>query len=132
MSPHWIGDTHKFWYTRNTPDGTIYVIVDADKKERQELFNHQQLATALSEKCRKNVNPANLDLSQLTTTDSADTLYFQFSGRRWMYDKQHNALTDRGEIYRRQGRQRHWMERDDEMEAAPVTSPDGKYTAYIK
>ena len=24
------------------------------------------------------------------------------------------------------------MERDDEKEAAPVTSPDGKYTAYIK
>ena len=132
VSPHWIGNTHKFWYTRNTPDGTVYVIVDADKKERHELFDHQLLAAALSEKSRKNVSPANLNLSQLTTTDSADTLYFQFSGRRWMYDKQHNALADRGEIHRRQGRQRHWMERDDEKEAAPVTSPDGKYMAYIK
>ena len=53
VTAHWIGNTHKFWYTRNTPDGTIYVIVDADKKERHELFDHRQLATALSEKVAK-------------------------------------------------------------------------------
>ncbi|WP_347394590.1 DPP IV N-terminal domain-containing protein, partial [Parabacteroides leei] len=34
MNPRWIGDSHRFWYVRNTPEGEKYVIVDADKKTR--------------------------------------------------------------------------------------------------
>jgi dipeptidyl aminopeptidase/acylaminoacyl peptidase len=32
--PHWIGDSHTFWYVRQTADGEEYVVVDAEKKER--------------------------------------------------------------------------------------------------
>ena len=49
VQPNWIGDTHCFWYVRNTPDGRIYVIVDANKQKRTELFNHEKLAKALTE-----------------------------------------------------------------------------------
>ena len=39
VNPQWIEGTHQFWYVRNTPDGRLYVSVDADKKARKELFD---------------------------------------------------------------------------------------------
>ena len=32
VNPRWMGDTHQFWYIRNTPEGEKYVIVDAANK----------------------------------------------------------------------------------------------------
>jgi dipeptidyl aminopeptidase/acylaminoacyl peptidase len=38
VNPRWIGDSHKFWYVRNTHDGKEeYVIVDAEKKTRMAM-----------------------------------------------------------------------------------------------
>ncbi|MDR1403033.1 MAG: S9 family peptidase [Tannerellaceae bacterium] len=34
VNPHWIGDSHQFWYARNTPDKEEYLLIDADKKKR--------------------------------------------------------------------------------------------------
>lgn len=34
VNPRWMGDTHQFWYVRNTPEGEKYVIVDAENKTR--------------------------------------------------------------------------------------------------
>ena len=39
VNPQWIEGTHQFWYVRNTPDGCLYVSVDADNKDRKELFD---------------------------------------------------------------------------------------------
>ena len=49
VNPEWIGKTHYFWYVRNTPDGRIYVLVDADTQNRKNLFDHKLVAAALSE-----------------------------------------------------------------------------------
>lgn len=49
VNPEWIGKTHYFWYVRNTPDGRIYVLVDADTQNRKDLFDHKLVAAALSE-----------------------------------------------------------------------------------
>lgn len=35
VTPQWIEGTHQFWYVRNTPEGRIYVSVNADKKNRR-------------------------------------------------------------------------------------------------
>ena len=39
VTPQWIEGTHQFWYVRNTPEGRIYVSVNADKKNRKEYSN---------------------------------------------------------------------------------------------
>ena len=133
VSPNWIGNTHNFWYIRNTPDGRIYVIVDADKQNRTELFNHEKLAKALTEATKRDYRAKGLHLERLAVEEKLDIIHFQANGHRWAYNIRKNQLTDEGAIPQRpMGRQRHWMERDDELEATPVPSPDGKYTAYIK
>ena len=52
-------------------------------------------------------------------------------GKFWAYSIKNNRLLDEGAIPPR-GKERHWMEVDDEKEGRPVTSPDGKWTAFIK
>lgn len=132
VNPQWIEGTHCFWYVRNTPDGRVYVSVDADKKKRKELFDHPRLAAALSSACGgKEVKPESLVLERLTVSREADTLRFVFDNRRRIYLPRKNRLVDEGPLPVRP-KQKHWMERDDEKTAAPVPSPDGKRVAFIK
>lgn len=129
--PSWIDGTHSFWYVRRTPEGRIYVLVNADKSSRKDLFDHKRLAEALSASSGQKVESTALSLERLSVSSGLDTLRFAFAGHKWMYAVRKNRLTDQGAVPA-PGKQRHWMEVDDEKTAAPVVSPDGKYTAFIK
>ncbi len=131
VNPQWIPGTHQFWYVRNTPEGRIYVVVNAEKKQRKELFNHLLLAEELSNSSGKEVQKGHLFLERLAVNKSLDTLRFVFNNQQWMYTINERHLFNQGSLPT-PPKQRHWMERDDEMEGAPVTSPDGKSVAYIK
>ncbi|MBQ8521974.1 MAG: DPP IV N-terminal domain-containing protein [Bacteroides sp.] len=131
VTPQWIEGTHSFWYVRNTPEGKVYVSVNADKKVRKNLFDHTKLAAALGAKVGKEVKPEAIRLERLRVNKGLDTLRFAFGGQRWMYAVKKNALVNEGAVPVPPKR-KHWMEVDDEKTAAPVPSPDGKYTAFIK
>ena len=130
VNPEWIGKTHYFWYVRNTPDGRIYVLVDADTQNRKDLFDHKLVAAALSEASGRKIEATSLYLDRLSVNNGLDTLRFVFNNHRWMYVIDKNQLTDEGALPTPR-KQRHWMETDDEKTAAPVTSPDKKYTASV-
>lgn len=78
VTPQWIGGTHQFWYVRNTPEGRVYVWVDADKKKRKELFDHKRLASALGVASGREVKAEALHLERLSVDNSLDTLRFVF------------------------------------------------------
>ena len=127
----WIGNTHSFWYVRHTPEGNFIQLVNAETKERKPLFDHQQLAGRLKEQTGQNVNANYLYLQNLWVDDAFSQVHFVFNNRRWTYQIAENKLTDNGALPPR-GKSRHWMEVDDEKGGGPVTSPDGKYVAYVK
>lgn len=131
VNPQWIDGTNLFWYVRNTPEGNEYVKVDAGKQKRTALFDQQKLSAALESSTGKDVDPMQLPIQRCHVTPGADTLRFVYEGKRWCFDIRRNRLTDEGQLPA-PGRQRHWMEVDDEKGGAPVTSPDGKYVAFIK
>lgn len=131
VNPQWIDGTNLFWYVRNTPEGNEYVKVDAGKQKRTALFDQQKLSAALESSTGKDVDPMQLPIQRCHVTPEADTLRFVYEGKRWCFDIRRNRLTDEGQLPA-PGRQRHWMEVDDEKGGAPVTSPDGKYVAFIK
>lgn len=131
VNPEWIEGTHQFWYVRNTPEGRIYVAVHADKKGRKELFDHKQLASTLGKASGKEVKPEAINLERLRVNRTLDTLRFNFNNQKWMYAVRKNQLTDEGALPS-PSKPRHWMEWNDEKSAGAVTSPDGKYTAFIK
>lgn len=129
--PHWVDQTSAFWYVRQTEKGKEYVKVDAASKKRTALFDQQKMASALTEKAGREINAYNLPLQNCRLNISLDTLRFQLDGKFWAYSIKNNRLLDEGAIPSR-GKERHWMEVDDEKEGNPVTSPDGKWTAFIK
>lgn len=129
--PHWVDQTSAFWYVRQTEKGKEYVKVDAASKKRTALFDQQKMAAALTEKAGREINAYNLPLQNCQLNISLDTLRFQLDGKFWAYSIKNNRLLDEGAIPSR-GKERHWMEVDDEKEGSPVTSPDGKWTAFIK
>lgn len=131
VNPQWIDGTNLFWYVRNTPKGNEYVKVDAGKQKRTALFDQQKLSAALESSTGKDIDPMQLPIQRCHVTPGADTLRFVYEGKRWCFDIRRNRLTDEGQLPA-PGRQRHWMEVDDEKGGAPVTSPDGKYVAFIK
>lgn len=129
--PHWVDQTSAFWYVRQTEKGKEYVKVDAASKKRTALFDQQKMAAALTEKAGREINAYNLPLQNCQLNISLDTLRFQLDGKFWAYSIKNNRLLDEGAIPLR-GKERHWMEVDDEKEGRPVTSLDGKWTAFIK
>lgn len=129
--PHWVDQTSAFWYVRQTEKGKEYVKVDAASKKRTALFDQQKMAAALTEKAGREINAYNLPLQNCRLNISLDTLRFQLDGKFWAYSIKNNRLLDEGAIPPR-GKERHWMEVDDEKEGRPVTSPDGKWTAFFK
>lgn len=131
VQPRWIAGTHEFWYVRHTPEGNRYVVVDAGRRTRKDLFQHEKLAAALSRLSGKEVTPATLYLKDLRVNARLDTVRFVFDNHRWTYFTRKDRLTDEGRVPAPVPRP-HWMVRDDEKNHAPVLSPDGKYKAYIK
>lgn len=131
VRPTWIGQTHHFWYVRHTPQGNVYVSVDADRCRRDTLFDHHRLASALTRASGRTADPKALTLDGLRVSEGLDTLRFVYNNHRWTYAIGPDRLTDEGRLPAPQPR-KHWMETDDEKTAPPALSPDGRRTAYVK
>lgn len=131
VNPHWVTGTSSFWYLQRTPQGNEYLLVDADRQTRRPLFVRDSLAVQLQQSLGRRVDARNLPLDKGNLEASLDVFRFVCDGYNWRYEIAVNRLTREGKVPpRRKGR--HWMETDDEKGWGPVTSPDGKYEAYIK
>ena len=131
VNPHWVTGTSSFWYLQRTPQGNEYLLVDADRQIRRPLFVHDSLAVQLQQSLGRRVDARNLPLDKGNLEASLDVFRFVCDGYNWRYEIAANRLTREGKVSPR-GKGRHWMETDDEKGWGPVTSPDGKYEAYIK
>ena len=47
-SANWIGSTHRFWYSKPVAGGTQFILVDANAATKGPAFDHDRLATAIS------------------------------------------------------------------------------------
>ena len=47
--PNWLKNGNRFWYQYKTTEGSKYYIVDADKREKKELFDNDKMASWLTE-----------------------------------------------------------------------------------
>lgn len=131
VNPHWVTGTSSFWYLQRTPQGNEYLLVDADRQTRRPLFVRDSLAVQLQQSLGRRVDARNLPLDKGNLEASFDVFRFVCDGYNWRYEIAANRLTREGKVPPR-GKGRHWMETDDEKGWGPVTSPDGKYEAYIK
>lgn len=131
VNPTWLNSGKAFWYVRETPQGRVYALVDAKSCKRTQLFDHKRLASSLSSQVGTQLNPDSLYLEHLRVSDKADTLFFNLKGSMYAYDVKRNSLCRTGQVPAPR-KYPHWMEVNDEKDAAPAVSPDGTKEAFIR
>lgn len=97
LRPHWIGDSHLFWYEREFHQGREYRLVDADAASNVVAFDHAKLAAGLSECSDGPVDHTKLPIEQLEMTLSDGvlaSLHFVAFGKIWDYTISSGALSE--------------------------------------
>lgn len=103
----WIDSTHVFHYSVQTPEGQRFIVYDVDKNSKQEYASDKEMNDALAAICPPQ----------------------QERPRR--FGPPPMGGSRRGTSPFRQP-QRHWMEVDEEQDQRLVTSPDGKWEAWVE
>ncbi len=58
--PHWIGDTHHFWYAHSVKGGAEYMLVDGDGASKKVAFDHAKLTEAVNKATGEHYTPQTL------------------------------------------------------------------------
>ena len=76
VEPHWLGDSGRFWYRRDTDGGHEYVVFDAAAREKSRAFDHDAAAAAISQALELDepLNGMNLALGSLTLAEDLSSL----------------------------------------------------------
>jgi len=130
VTPQWIGNSSRFWYVQNAPQGKTYILIDAQKKTRTHLFDHNKLAVELTLATDKAVDEKKLPLQSLKVTDALDSLYFVYNSYNWTYAVKQNSLKKGDKVVA--VKEEYWGKVDTEREGKPVVSPDKKLSAFVK
>ncbi len=119
VSPRWIGEGHTFWYRINTREGKRFLIVDPDKREKKDAFDHERLAQVLSEKTGKSIEPGELPFDSFKFVDKVQKkIEFEAEKKVWIVDLETYEITSR--------------EKEEPGKKLEEESPDGKYVAFAK
>jgi dipeptidyl aminopeptidase/acylaminoacyl peptidase len=127
VRPEWLpGD--KFWYRASTAQGSEFILVDPAKKSRIAAFDQQKLAASLSTATGKQYEAAMLPFQGFSYSPDEKSIIFEANDKQWRCDLQTYRCTEDDsapvkKTARAQGRRQTGLE---------VTSPDGKWEAFIK
>lgn len=129
---HWL-ENNLLWYVNNTAEGKEYLWVDPTKKMQAKCFDHEVLAKLLSEEFDQDVDPKNIEISELEFDTDLSELKFIFDKARVSYRPNANKLTViEASVEDRSRNRGYWGSRFDETKNPPVVSPDSSQTAFIK
>lgn len=128
--PQWIGKTNYFWYVRTTPQGKSYVLVDAKKQRRTELFDHNKLALELTLATNKPVDAKQLPITTVNVSTTLDTIHFVYNAYKWAFSTKNNSLKKGAKIVTT--KEEYWGTVDTERTGKAVVSPDKKCSAFVK
>ena len=112
--PHWIGNSQRFWYERNSGDGREVRIVDAATGDGRVAFRLDAVATALSGALAAKLDPQVLILASLEVELAPPRARFEAYGKTWRYDYAAGTLHEAPKAH-----DRNW-----------VVSPDGRRAAF--
>jgi len=132
VQPVWIGKTSSFLYENNTPEGTEYMIVDAEKRTKKKAFDQVKFAEALGSATSKKFEPGKLPIKNLVFSDKLGSFAFNYDNYNWICNLRDYKILKR-DIVTDRGRKSTWdWGFRDELTNNPVESPDKKWTAFIK
>lgn len=132
VDPVWISNTNRFLYENYTPDGTNFLIVDADKLTKRAAFDQKKFASALEKTTGNRVSATRLPIRNVVFSDRFVSFAFTYDNYNWICNLRDYEITKRDRITERTRPNRWDWGFRDEMTGDPVESPDKKWTAFVK
>jgi len=127
---HWSND-HVFWYVNNTAQGSEYITVNARSNTKTLAFDHSKMANSLSEFLKDDISSDAIKISGLQEDKAKNTLRFKTDKLELLCDLTTYKITLVDTLEQKPG-PRYWGNRAEENNFKPITSEDGKFSAYIK
>lgn len=115
-TPNWIGNTHRLWYRKLSRGVNVYMVFDADTKQKNAAFDHERIAASLSKLTSNTFKANDLSLAQLRFDNSVTSFTTTIDGALVRCTIADSVCTKLETPARPQG---------------PVKSPDGKSEALI-
>lgn len=135
--PTWVEDTDYVWYRKSVTGGFEFIHVDASNETKQRAFNHERLATALSDESGEDHQPLSLPFNSFEYGDEMSTIEVSFGGNIYTcsldeYSCESEPDENSGSGWQSWGMWDHEREpvnrarSDEELE-----SPDGKLKVFV-
>jgi len=122
VRPAWIGESHKFWYRTRTMEGVRFFIVDADRKTKKPVFDHDKMAERLAALSGEEVKAEELPFQIIRFSENEQEVSFTAFKFQWTYYLKSKQLKkgDKEE------------DSDRTRRSEEVKSPDEKWLAFVK
>ncbi|HZT43583.1 MAG TPA: prolyl oligopeptidase family serine peptidase [Chthonomonadaceae bacterium] len=95
VTPNWIGESDRFWYRNDLPEGRReFILVDPDKPSKGPAFDSARMAAALSKALGKKIEADRLPIETLAFEPDKPILRVQVEDRTFACDLNTYALTE--------------------------------------
>lgn len=129
----WIENTHVLWYkTRTLDEGIKFYLIDADKQDRRDAFDHDRLAYCIEQRVKIKVSKDNLPLRNLRFSNDLSNLTFEQKDTLWRCHLSDDYRLEALHPVEKRMRRSYWGKIRNELGNRPVISPDGKTEAFIR
>lgn len=85
VRPNWVGNSDRFWYRFETSNGIRYWLVDPKGQSKLPLFDHDQLASMISEATGTKQKPEGLDLNDVEVGPDDSKIRFTIGDHRFEF-----------------------------------------------
>ncbi|MDC0000570.1 DPP IV N-terminal domain-containing protein, partial [Porticoccaceae bacterium] len=84
--PHWVENSHCFWYLKDAENGKQFRMVNVDTASNTVAFDHQAMADGLALATGQIINADNLPIKQVIFTLSPTQIGFRAFDKNWRFD----------------------------------------------
>ncbi|RZL49342.1 MAG: S9 family peptidase [Pedobacter sp.] len=125
----WLATKKQYFYSIITNKGTEFMIVNPGTLDKNQAFDQEKLATALSSATGENQEPFKLKISRVNMNNDASAVQFTYNNKLWNYNFTNFKCE---EVKKTANQERYWGEGNSDLSERKTKSPDGKWNAYIK
>ncbi|MDF1867530.1 MAG: DPP IV N-terminal domain-containing protein [Saprospiraceae bacterium] len=94
VSPHWLKNSDRFWYSYETSEGRSYYIVDPVRGTKDVLFHNVKMAMDMSRLTGDPFDAKHLSISKLKFTNNESTLQFEVKSKLVKVDDEEDDEDD--------------------------------------
>lgn len=83
VSAHWIDKTNRFWYHKESPQGSEFIVVDAERNTVAPAFDHAKLASALAKSTKRDISASDLPFDTIEFSEDEKSVSFELDKSHW-------------------------------------------------